>query len=124
MSLTDFTQMDAWKKAMELGVLIHDLTKPFPKDEMYGLTSQMRRAALSVSSNIAEGFGRFTYPDKMHKYVQARGELIEVMNDLHYSERVKYISPAQKISALGLCTEVHKLLNALITRMKTLSPKS
>jgi four helix bundle protein len=124
MALTDFTQLDAWKRAMDLAEAIHELTKSYPKTEQYGLTSQMRRASLSVCANIAEGFGRFTYPDKMHKYVQARGELIEVMNHLHYSERVHYISDQQKQELLSICTEVHKLLNALISRMQSLSPKS
>lgn len=118
--LTDFTQLDAWKKAMDLAVKIHEITKIFPKEEIYGVTSQMRRAALSIAANIAEGFGRYTYPDKMHKYVQARGELIEVMNFIHYCDRVKYISPTLKDGFLEDCVDVHKLLNGLITKMSKL----
>ncbi|MEK7218658.1 MAG: four helix bundle protein [Patescibacteria group bacterium] len=124
----DFTQFDAWKKAMDLSVKIHAVTEKFPKREIYGITSQLRKAAVSVAANIAEGFGRFTYPDKMHKYVQARGELIEVMTELHYSHRVSYLSVDLLKDLLRDCTDVHMLLNALIKKMgilgKSLSPKS
>jgi four helix bundle protein len=85
----DFTSFDAWKKAMDLAESIHHLTCSFPKEEVYGITSQLRRAATSIAANIAEGFGRYTYADKMHKYVQARGELVEVMSFLHYAKRVR-----------------------------------
>lgn len=79
----------------------------------------MRRASLSVAANIAEGFGRYTMPDKKHKYVQARGELIEVMTFLYHAENVKYMDSSTKDSLLKLATEIHKILNALITKMNT-----
>lgn len=72
--------------------MIKDATDSFPEDELYGVTTQLRRAALSVTANITEGFGRYTYTDKMHKYVQARGEWTEVMRFLIYCQRVGYIS--------------------------------
>ncbi|MBU0766624.1 four helix bundle protein [Patescibacteria group bacterium] len=127
--LKNFTEMDAWQKAMDLAVKIHGLTKSYPKEEVYGITSQMRRASLSIAANIAEGFGRYTFPDKKHKYIQARGELIEVMTFLHYSERVSYINKVTKMSLLENCKDVHKLLNALISKMdkmhsEALGPKS
>ncbi len=124
--LNDFTQLEAWKKAMDLAQRIHTVTKEFPREEMYGVTSQMRRAAVSIAANIAEGFGRYTYADKMHKYVQARGELIEVMTFVHYCSRVRYIKNSEEqISLLAECTTVHKLLNGLITKMNSLNhPKS
>lgn len=111
---------------MDLAEKIHALTKTFPKDELYGVTSQMRRAALSIAANIAEGFGRYTYPDKMHKYIQARGELTELMTFIHYCKRVCYIqTDAERNELLEDCTTVHKLLNGLISRMIDLNkPKS
>jgi four helix bundle protein len=118
--LTDFTKLVAWKKAMELAESIHDLTQSFPKEERYKLVSQMRSASQSVTANIAEGFARFTYPDKKHKYVQARGELVEVMNFLHYCYRVKYINLEQSNKHLALCEDVYRLLNALISKMRKL----
>lgn len=125
--LTDFTQLEAWKKAMELAKSIHELTKRFPKEEIYSLTSQMRRASVSVAANIAEGFGRYSYPDKKHKYVQARGELIELMTFIHHCRSVGYIkSDSTRDELLAECTNGHKLLNGLISRMNVLnhSPKS
>ena len=120
MVLTDFTQLEAWKKAMDLAGKIHDITSKFPKDELYGLVSQMRKAAVSVISNIAEGFGRYTYPDKKNKYVQSRGELVELMSQIYYSERVGYINNNQCQELIADCKEVQKLLNGLITKMKKL----
>lgn len=118
--LTDFTQLDAWKKAMQLAEHVHALTERFPKEERYSLVSQMRSASMSVTANIAEGFARFTYPDKKHKYVQARGELVEVMNFLHYSHRVKYINLEERNAHLAEGEDVYKLLNALISKMRQL----
>ena len=121
--LTDFTQLDAWKKAMDLAEKIHRLSKDFPKEEVYGVTSQMRRAGISIAANIAEGFGRYTYPDKMHKYVQARGELVELMTFVHYCHRVQYLSDVLKTELLADSKDVHMLLNALISKMNTLNTK-
>ena len=119
--LTDFTQLEAWKKAMDLAVAIHAATKQFPSEEKFGIISQMRRASLSVAANIAEGFGRHTAADKKHKYIQARGELIELMTFLHYCKKVQYLSSEEDFLAfLGKCTVVHKLINGLITSMKQL----
>jgi four helix bundle protein len=87
----------------------------------------MRRASISIAANIAEGFGRFTYADKQHKYVQARGELVEVMTFIHYCKRVGYLDVDHCLSLLSHCDEVHKLLNALIKSMRnkaTLGPSS
>lgn len=113
----DFTQMDVWKKAMDLGQRIHTLTSIFPKEERYGIVAQMRRASLSIAANVAEGFGRFTPPDKKHKYIQARGELIEVMTFLYHCANVKYISMEIRDEYLALCGDIHKMLNALISKI-------
>ena len=115
--IEDFTHFEAWKKAMVIAENVHALTKSFPKEEQYSLVSQMRRAAVSVAANIAEGFGRYSAADKQHKYVQARGELIELMTFLHYSQRVAYITPNQQEKILELCREQLKILNALVSTM-------
>jgi four helix bundle protein len=126
----DFTKFEAWKKAMDLAVIIHDLTTTFPPEERYGVTAQIRKAAVSVAANIAEGFGRYTYPDKRHKYVQAWGELVEVLTFLYFSERVHYISKSTLDEFVSEYEQVHKMLNALITKMDalesspSLSPRS
>ena len=127
----DFAKFNVWQKAMALAHDIHRHTKVFPSDERYGMTSQMRRAALSVAANIAEGFGRYTYPDKMHKYVQARGELVELMTFLHHAMSIGYMKEAVFQEAMRMSVDIHKMLNALIAKMDRLeksavsrSPKS
>src|SRR3989344_9348619 len=118
MALVDFTQLEVWQKAMDLAVKVHEVTRTFPGEERYGLTSQLRRAAVSFTSNIAEGFGRYTFPDKKSKYIQARGELVEVMSSLHYSERVKYITTPVLQDLMQDCVVVQKLMNGLISSME------
>jgi four helix bundle protein len=125
-AILDFIKFEAWQKATDLAVKIRDVTSSFPAEERYGVVSQLRRAAVSIGSNTAEGFGRYTYPDKKHKYVEARGELIEVMSLLRYCERVRYISDDALQDLLKDCIVVHKLLNGLISSMNKLitSPHS
>lgn len=80
--IRNFTNLNAWKESHRLYVEIYKVTKSFPKNEVYGLMSQVRRAALSVSSNITEGFGRDSAADRAHFYTMSRGSLFEVQNQL------------------------------------------
>lgn len=73
MKFTSFTEMPVWQKAHKMVLNVYKLTASFPKYEVYGLTSQIKRDALSVSGNIAEAFGRFHYLDKNKSYLNARG---------------------------------------------------
>ena len=73
--IRDFTDLEAWRKAHELALLIYKATEKFPKSEAFGLISQMQRAAVSITSNIAEGFGRQTLKEKIQFYYQAQGSL-------------------------------------------------
>ena len=115
-----FTQTDIWQKALDLAVKVHEVTNTFPREEREELVSQLRRASLSVVSNIAEGLGRYTYADKRHKYVQARGELTEVITQIHYSHRVRYLSQADFDDLSQRCEDVHKMLNAMISKVSKL----
>ena len=72
-----FEDMPVWQDAQDYAVLVYGITKKFPKDELYALTSQMRRAASSISANIAEGFGRQSKKDKAHFYSMAYGSLLK-----------------------------------------------
>jgi four helix bundle protein len=96
-----FQDLLVWQKAMELTVEIYRLTKSFPKEEAFGLTSQMRRAVISITSNVAEGFGRHGVREKDQFYAIARGSLYEVESQLYASQ------------AIELCTETSKLLHRL-----------
>ena len=82
--------MPVWQKAMDLAVGIFEITEKLPKKEDYGLTSQIRRSALSVSANIAESFGRKHTLDKLNFYYHSRGSLAETKSHLIYGNRVKY----------------------------------
>lgn len=88
----DFTDMPMWQLALEVGELIFVLTNDLPKKEDYGLTSQIRRASVSISANIAEAFGRTTAPDKNKFYDYARGSAFETKSLLLYENKVGYFS--------------------------------
>lgn len=87
-----FEDLDVWILASELAVDIYKTTENFPKSELFGLTSQLRRASISVSSNIAEGSGRSTQNDKAHFSVIAYGSLMEVQSQLLISEKLNLVS--------------------------------
>lgn len=114
-----FTDLEAWRAAHELYVMIYKATKLFPKDELFGLTGQIRRAALSVSSNIAEGYGRASYSlDRKHFFIMSRGSLTEVQNQLFAARDVELLE-ADRFDKLYLQSiKTHKLLIGLIKSTK------
>lgn len=87
-----FEKLDVWEKSNEFLDKIYDLTANFPKDEKYCLTSQLKRAALSISNNIAEGSGRITAKDKAHFTQMSFGSLMECLNLIITAKRRKFIS--------------------------------
>lgn len=113
--IRSFTDLNTWKKTHELTLRVYLLTKKFPKDEIFGITSQMRRAAVSVTSNIAEGFGRHTFKNKVHFYYQARGSLTELCNQLILSKDLSYISGNEYGEISIVLEESQKLLQGLIS---------
>lgn len=90
--ITSFTKLAAWQESHKLVLFIYRVTKEFPKDELFGLVSQMRRAAVSITSNIAEGFSRNTYKDKVQFYAIALGSLSEIENQLIIARDVEYLN--------------------------------
>ena len=114
-----YRELLAWKKAKGLATLVYRETETFPRAELFGLTSQARRAAVSVASNIAEGQGRLTKGEFRHFLGQARGSLleletqIEIANELGYLEREALRNlEAQSFQVLGL---LNRLLESLLT---------
>lgn len=89
---TSYRDLRVWQSSMELVTHIYRATQNFPKEERYGLVSQMRRAAVSVPSNIAEGKGRLTDRDHAHFYSQARGSLLELETQILIAKRLNYLS--------------------------------
>lgn len=90
--LKDFTKLDVWQKAKLLANTVYTITKSFPKDELFGLTSQLRRASVSVPSIIAEGIGRGHSKETTHFLEIARGSLFEIETHLHISKDQEFIN--------------------------------
>ncbi|MBU2018627.1 MAG: four helix bundle protein [Bacteroidetes bacterium] len=89
----DFSEMPVWQEGMTIAEMVFQLTSRLPKSEDYGLTSQLRRAAVSISANIAEGFGRSGSADKSRLYDYSRGSALETKSLLIYGEKVNYFAP-------------------------------
>jgi len=118
MKITNFTDLFAWQKSHKLVLDIYEITKKFPREEMYGLTNQIRRASVSVSSCIAEGFSRGTSKDKTQFYRMSMGSLTEVQNQLLISKDLDYISKKEYEHSFELSVEVQKLIFGLIRSIK------
>ena len=114
----DFQELHVWQKAMDLAIEIFTLTESLPRKEDYGLTSQIRRSALSITDNIAEGFGRNHTADKIKFYVYSRGSANETKNQLIYGNRVGYFNSTKSEELILIIDFIIESLNKLI---KTLS---
>lgn len=119
--ITDFTQLITWQVSHQLVLGVYRATKTFPKEEAYALTSQLRRAAVSITSNIAEGFGRRNPKEKTQFYYLAKGSLTEVKNQLIIARDVGYISPATYSKLDEQFSIASKLLHGLINSTKPTS---
>ncbi len=113
-SIKNFYDLEAWKKGHALVLSIYKITESFPKEETYGIISQLRRASSSITANIAEGFARYHFRDKIRFYHNARGSVAEVQNFLLLAKDLKFIG-------LDICKNlgreavgVSKLINGLI----------
>ncbi|MGA1998734.1 MAG: four helix bundle protein [Terriglobales bacterium] len=109
-----YEDLKVWQRAMDLVYVIYDMTRAFPKDELYGLVSQMRRAAVSIPSNIAEGKGRSTDKDFAVFLHHSRGSLHELETQIRIAHHLGYIPAAANPSLSELVSEVGRLLNGLI----------
>jgi len=116
--IKSFTDLNAWKEAHKLVLMIYKITKNFPKEEIFGLTSQIRRAVISITSNIAEGFSRQTYKEKIQFYHIAKGSLTEVQDQLLIARDINYINKQDFNDIANQSVIVHKLLNGLIKKSK------
>jgi four helix bundle protein len=107
-----------WQKAKALAVDVYRVTEAFPKTELYGLTSQIRRAAVSVASNIAEGQGRLTKGEFQQFLGHGRGSLLELQTQVEIAAELKYMGDADRKSLDSQTAEVLRLLNALIDSLR------
>ena len=113
-----YNELDVWVKSRELVTVVYQLTKSFPKDEMFGLTNQMRRCSISVPSNIAEGCGRQTTKDTIHFLYISRGSLYELESQVLVASDLNYITKEDLEVLLEKITSCKKLLNGFINYYK------
>ncbi|OGH68807.1 MAG: hypothetical protein A2754_03415 [Candidatus Magasanikbacteria bacterium RIFCSPHIGHO2_01_FULL_47_8] len=111
--ISSFKDLIAWKEGHKLAVTIYEITKAFPKEEIFGLTNQIRRAAVSVTSNIAEGFSRNSSKEKIQFYSIALGSLSEVQSQILIAKDIGYFAGERYDSISQLTITVSKLLNGL-----------
>ncbi len=114
-----FEELIIWQEARKFTNNIYRVTKKFPKEELYGLTSQMRRAAVSVMSNIAEGFDRRTTKEFISFLIIARASVSEVQNDLYISLDLNYINTEKFQTNYDYAQKIAKLINGLINYLKS-----
>lgn len=121
MKSTDFRKLIVWQKAMDLTIEVYSLVRLLPREEIYSLSDQMRRSAVSIPANIAEGQGRDTDKEYIRFISIARGSLWELLTHIEICERLNYISTAQSAKSRDLITEISKMLLAL---SNAITPKS
>jgi len=116
MKIKSFTDLIAWRKSHELVLRVYKITCCFPREERYALIDQIRRAVVSISSNIAEGFSRRTYIEKNRFYYMAQGSLTEVQNLLLIARDLGYLDNNIFKDMAERTVEVHKLINSLVKK--------
>ena len=123
-SIKSFTELIAWKEGHKLVLMIYEMTKRFPPEEKFGLTNQLRRAIISFTSNIAEGFSRNTSKEKVQFYYTALGSLTEVLNQIIASKDLGYLSNQDYILVERQLIVSSKLINGLIKSAKLMGSHS
>jgi four helix bundle protein len=113
-----YRDLRVWQNAMDLVVNVYHETQGFQREELYGLTSQMRRASVSIPSNIAEGKGRSTDRDRALFFCHARGSLLELETQILIAQRLKYLPDTSAESLIKISTELGRMLNSLIQSIR------
>jgi four helix bundle protein len=114
LKINHFTQLNAWKKNHELVLMIYKISEEFPAKENFGITSQIRRAVCSITANIAEGYGRYHFNDKIRFYLIARGSSMEVQNFLIICKDLNYINEEEYNKLKITSFEGYKLICGII----------
>lgn len=116
-----YRDLIAWQKAMQLVTEVYRATKQFPADERYGLINQLRRAAVSVPSNIAEGQARFSAKE-FHRFLSnARGSLVEIETQVEIASNLGYLLQVEKSALLKKTTELGRILNGLLASIRVVA---
>ena len=114
-----FTDLRVWQEAHQLALLVYKATKNFPKEEQFGLTAQVRRAAISVASNIAEGFNRFSLKEKIQFYSISLGSVSELDSQFLLAKDLRYLNEEEYIDIEQRIENIHKGLVALIKKIRS-----
>jgi len=114
-----YKELIVWQKGIDLVSMIYKITNGFPKEEMFGLTSQIRRASVAIPSNIAEGFGRNSKGDFKRFLQISNGSLFELQTQLEISKRLQFLSDKDYNLLYNLSREVEAILTGLIQKLKT-----
>jgi len=117
-----YQELLVWQKAMDLTAVIYQLVKKLPKEELFALSDQMRRAVVSIPSNIAEGRDRNTNNEFIHFLTISRGSKAELETQLLICVKVGYLNETEIDEAMILSTEVGKMLTSLINKLKSIKP--
>lgn len=118
MSLKSFEELDCWKAARDVKQLIRSITKKLPDSERFDLTDNMVRASRSVTRNIAEGFGRYSFKENVRFCIIARGSLVELIDDIITCTEEKYITEAENKEARKFIERANALLNGYINYLE------
>lgn len=113
-----FQDLLVWQKSIDLAEIIYTITKNYPKEEMYGIISQMRRCSVSIASNIAEGQSRNSAPQFVQFLNIAKGSVSELETQLVISKRLKFVSEEDYVKTQNALSEIGRMLNGLIKAIK------
>ncbi|HEY8661187.1 MAG TPA: four helix bundle protein [Hanamia sp.] len=117
-TIKSYKDLFIWQKSMLLVTEIYPVTKTFPADELYGLSNQLRRCAVSIPSNIAEGYGRNSTNDYKRFLQIATGSLYELQTQIEIAFNLAYITQTRFAEIIGLCIEIDKMLYSIIQKIK------
>ena len=118
MEVVYYTDLKEWQKAMDLSVDVYRKVRSLPQEELYGLSNQMRRAVVSIPSNIAEGNQRSTTREYIHFLSIAKGSLGELETQIRLCERLNNMSNSETESLITQCSEIGRMLNGLMKRLE------
>jgi len=118
-SIESYRDLEVWQRGVTLVKTVYDLTESFPASEKYGLTSQLRRASVSIPSNIAEGWGYNSRDQYLHYLERARSSLLEVETQIILADQLGYISSEEKKSTLNEMTVESKMLLSLMRALRS-----
>ncbi len=116
--IRSFKDLKVWQKGVDLVEMIYKATKMFPKEEMYGLSAQLRRAAVSIPSNIAEGFGRYHNKEYKQFLHVALGSCAEITTQIIIAERLQFVKNSVSERVLSQADEISKMLMSLIKKVR------